>query len=61
MTVLPPAPNWFSAQILCSTDKGHVAYGAKNGIVVLKCKPQEHFCGMNDDTQNKNEEEITGK
>ena len=43
MTVLPPAPNWFSAQILSSTIKGYVAYGAKNSIVVLKCKPQSHF------------------
>lgn len=48
MTVLPPAPNWFSAQILSSTSKGYVAYGAKNSIVVLKCKPQSHFCNTTD-------------
>ena len=48
MTVLPPAPNWFSAQILSSTPKGYVAYGAKNSIVVLKCKPQSHFCNTTD-------------
>ena len=53
MTVLPPAPNWFSAQILSSTIKGYVAYGAKNSIVVLKCKPQAHFC--NNTTKEENE------
>ena len=61
MTVLPPAPNWFSAQILCSTDKGYVAYGAKNGIVVLKCKPQQHFCVTNDAMRDEKQNQTTGK
>ena len=54
MTVLPPAPNWFSAQILNSTSKGYVAYGAKNSIVVLKCKPQSHFCDIPNEEKNIN-------
>ena len=45
MAVLPPAPNWFSAQILRSSDDGHVAFGAKNSVVVLQCKPKAHFVG----------------
>ena len=46
-TVLPPAPNWFSAQILrCSTD-GHLAYGARHQIVVVRCEPQSHFAVTN--------------
>ena len=52
MTVLPPAPNWYSAQILNSTNKGYVAYGAKNSIVVLKCKPQSHFCDITNEEKN---------
>ena len=45
MAVLPPAPNWFSAQILRSSNDGHVAFGAKNSVVVLQCKPKAHFVG----------------
>ena len=59
MTVLPPAPNWYSAQILCSSNKGYVAYGAKNNIVVLKCKPQNHFIELTN--LGKNEGEDQGK
>ena len=61
MTVLPPAPNWFSAQILSSTEKGYVAYGAKNSIVVLKCRPQLHFCGTKDIGNGTNENKAQGK
>ena len=48
-----------SAQILCSSNKGYVAYGAKNNIVVLKCKPQNHFTELKN--VEKNEGEDQGK
>jgi len=42
--VLPPAPNWFSAQILRCSDSGSlVAYGAKHCVIVVKCQPEKHF------------------
>ena len=52
MAVLPPAPNWFSAQILRSSDDGHVAFGAKNSVVVLQCKPKAHFVGEKETCDN---------
>ena len=52
MAVLPPAPNWFSAQILRCSDDGHVAFGAKNSVVVLKCRPKAHFVGEKNECDN---------
>ena len=61
MAVLPPAPNWFSAQILRSSDKGYVAFGAKNSVVVLKCRPQIHFTGDKNIGNSENTVEVNGK
>ena len=61
MAVLPPAPNWFSAQILRSSDKGYVAFGAKNSVVVLKCRPQIHFTGEKNISNSENTVEVNGK
>ena len=33
---LPPASNWFSANILAAGPGGWVAWGAKNGLVLLR-------------------------
>ena len=38
-TVLPPAPSWYSPQILRSSADGRVAYGSKNVLVVLTPRP----------------------
>ena len=61
MTVLPPAPNWFAAQILCSSSKGFIAFGARNSVVILKCKPQTHFTGKNNSEDCETPAESNGK
>ena len=61
MAMFPPAPNWFSAQILRSSDKGYLAFGAKNSVVVVKCKPQIHFIGTKNIGNGENIKEASGK
>ena len=38
---LPPASNWFSANILAAGPGGWVAWGAKNGLVLLRDNDDE--------------------